>query len=155
MNYRLATSDDLELLVEMRLEFINVQVENDKYEDLRKNCYKHLFDKAFKANACEVVLAEDGDKCIGTGIVYYYDLIPSLYSPNGKKGYVTSMYVAPDYRRRGIGAEILEQLIERAKIRGVKEMFLNPSEMGRPLYEKRGFKDNHRDGMTLDLKNEK
>ena len=139
MKFRLATSNDLELLVEMRLEFINVQAADDKYEDLRKNCYKHLFEKAFKEKACNVVFAEDDGKCIGTGIVYFYDLIPSLFSPNGKKAYVTNMYVASDYRRRGIGSEILEQLIECAKKRGVKGMFLNPSEMGRPLYEKRGF----------------
>lgn len=150
MNFRLATSKDLELLVEMRLEFINVQAADDKYEDIRKNVYKHLFEKAFKENACDVVFAEDDEKCIGTGIVYYYDLIPSLFTPNGKKAYLTNMYVASEYRRRGIGSEILEKLIECAKKRGAKEMCLNPSEMGRPLYEKRGFKDS-RDGMTLNL----
>ncbi len=153
MDYRLATSDDLDLLVAMRLEFINVHAENEKYEELRKNCYSYFFNKAFKEGACDVVLAEEYGTCIGTGIVFYYDSVPSLFNPTGKNSYVTSMYVAPCYRCRGIGTEILERVIECAKKRGVTAMFLSASEMGRPLYEKRGFTDS-KNGMMLDLKTE-
>lgn len=98
-------------------------------------------------------MAEEDGTCIGTGIVFYYDSVPSLFNPTGKNAYVTSMYVNPGYRCRGIGTEILERVIKCAKKRGVTAMFLSASEMGRPLYEKRGFTDS-KNGMMLDLKAE-
>lgn len=153
MNYRLATSDDIDLLVEMRLDFINANGDDEKCEELRKNCYRYFYDKAFNEDSCDVVLAEEDGTCIGTGIVFYYDSVPSLFNPTGKNSYVTSMYVAPGYRCRGIGTEILERVIECAKRRGVTAMFLSASEMGRPLYEKRGFSDS-KNGMMLDLRTE-
>jgi GNAT superfamily N-acetyltransferase len=153
MNFRLATSDDIDLLVAMRLEFINVRGDNEKCEELRKNCYRYFYDKAFNEDGCDVILAEEDGTCIGTGIVFYYDSVPSPFNITGKNSYVTSMYVEPSYRNKGIGTELLERVIECAKKRSVTVMFLSASEMGRPLYEKRGFSDS-KNGMMLDLRDE-
>ena len=153
MEFRLATADDIDLLVAMRLEFIKVHASNERYEELRKNCYAYFYNKAFHEDACDAVLAEEDGNCIGTGIVFYYDSVPSLFNPTGKNAYITNMYVDPGYRCRGIGTEILEQVIGCAKRRGATAMFLSASEMGRPLYEKRGFTDS-KNGMMLDLKAE-
>lgn len=150
MNYRKATKEDIDLLVSQRLEFIKVYEDNEKYGTIKENCYTY-FKKAFANNTCDVVLAEENGTCIGTGIVFYYDSVPSPFNITGKNSYITSMYVEPSYRRRGIGAELLERVIECVKTRGVKVVFLSASEMGRPLYEKRGFTDS-KNGMLLDLR---
>jgi len=152
MYYRMATIDDIDLLVALRLEFIKVYEDNEKYETLKENCYTY-FNKAFTDDSCDVILAEENGTCIGTGIVFYYDSVPSPFNIAGKNSYITSMYVEPNYRRKGIGAEILERVIECVKMRGVKVIFLSASEMGRPLYEKRGFADS-KNGMMLDLREE-
>lgn len=150
MNYRTATTEDINLLVSLRLDFIKVYEDNEKYETLKENCYTY-FNKAFANDTCDVILAEENGKCIGTGIVFYYDSVPSPFNITGKNSYITSMYVEPSYRRKGIGAEILERVIECVKKRGVKVIFLSASEMGRPLYVKRGFADS-KNGMMLDLR---
>lgn len=150
MDYRLATKEDIDLLVSQRLDFIKVYDDNEKYETLKENCYTY-FHKAIANDSCDVVLAEENGACIGTGIVFYYDSVPSPFNITGKNSYITSMYVAPGYRRRGIGAKILERVIECARRRGITVMFLSASEMGRPLYEKRGFTDS-KNGMMLDLR---
>lgn len=152
MHYRLATKDDIDLLVTLRLDFINIHEGDERYEELKKNCYTY-FSKAYANDSCDVVLAEENGCCIGTGIVFYYDSVPSTFNTTGKNSYITSMYVEPDYRKKGVGKEILEQVIECAKKRGVTVMFLSASEMGRPLYEKRGFTDSKK-GMMLDLRDE-
>lgn len=150
MNFRLATADDIDLLVSQRLDFIKVYDDNEKYVEIKENCYTY-FNKAFANDSCDVILAEENGTCIGTGIVFYYDSVPSPFNITGKNAYITSMYVEPSYRRRGIGTEILERVIECVKKRGVKVIFLSASEMGRQLYEKRGFTDS-KNGMLLDLR---
>ena len=150
MQYRMATCNDIDLLVSQRLDFIKVNKDNEKYETLKENCYAY-FTKAFANDSCDVVLAEADGICIGTGIVFYYDSVPSPFNITGKNSYITSMYVAPSYRRKGIGAELLERVIACAKKRGVTVMFLSASEMGRPMYERRGFTDS-KNGMLLDLR---
>ena len=152
MQYRMATKADIELLVTLRLAFIHIQEDDERYGELKKNCDTY-FNKAYADNTCDVVLTEENGNCIATGIVFYYDSVPSPFNTTGKNAYITSMYVEPGYRRQGIGTEILNRVIECAKNRGVTAMFLSASEMGRPLYEKRGFTDS-KNGMMLELKSE-
>lgn len=150
MQYRMATKEDIDLLVTLRMDFINIQKDDDRYEEIRKNCYTY-FNKAYANDSCDVVLAEENGRCIGTGIVFYYDSVPSPFNTTGKNSYITSMYVEPGYRKQGIGTEILNRVIECAKKRDVTVIFLSASELGRPLYLKQGFMDS-KNGMLLDLR---
>ena len=77
---------------------------------------------------------------MGTGVAFYYHSVPSQFNPHGKNAYITSMYVAEHYRRRGIATQILDRLVQTAKTRGYRIFFLQESAMGRPLYEKYGFR---------------
>lgn len=148
MQYRLATSADIELLVSERLKFIEVDECNDNYSLIRDNCYTYFTD-SFANNSCDVILAEDDGKCIGTGIIFYYNSVPSAFNITGKNAYVTSMFVEPNYRRRGVGTAILNKLIEMAESKKYEIIMLNASELGKPMYKKVGFVDS-RNGMILD-----
>lgn len=148
MNYRMATYEDIDLLVEQRLKFIEVAENDDMYDVIKHNCYLY-FQKAFADNACDVVLAEDNDLCVGTGIVFYYDSVPSVLNVTGKNAYITSMYVEPGYRKKGIGRTIVEKLIDVAAARGYKIIMLNASDMGKSMYQKIGFVEIN-NGMILD-----
>ena len=50
-----------------------------------------------------------------------------------------NMYTAPEYRRQGIAFETLDILVKEAKSRGINNITLEATDMGRPLYEKYGF----------------
>ncbi len=55
-----------------------------------------------------------------------------------------NMYTRPDYRRRGVAYKTLDLLVKDAKSMGITDIFLEATDMGRPLYEKYGFfKMNH------------
>ena len=56
-----------------------------------------------------------------------------------------------DYRRKGISRRMVEMLIEEAKEKGVTEISLDATEMGRPLYEAIGFEKSHA-GMVMELR---
>lgn len=148
MNYRMATREDIDLLVSQRLNFIEVDENNTAYNEIRDNCYAY-FEKALTENTCDVIIAEDTGKCVGTGIVFYYDSVPSAFNVTGKNAYITSMYVAPDYRRQGIGSTILDKMIGVAMEKGYRIIMLNASDMGKPMYQKRGFVKTS-NGMILD-----
>ena len=49
------------------------------------------------------------------------------------------MYTAPAYRRSGIAFHTLELLVQEAREKGITQIALEATSMGRPLYEKFGF----------------
>lgn len=149
ITYRSATAEDSDFLIKSRLEFINVTNTDSNYELIKANLYKY-FEKAFKENQCDIILAEKESVVIGTGIVFYYDSVPSSFNPWGKNAYITSMYVNEGYRRRGIAATILDKLINIAKTKKYYIFILQPSDMGKPLYEKFGFFEGKK-GMLLKI----
>jgi GNAT superfamily N-acetyltransferase len=148
MEYRAACIKDINLLVEERLNFIGINENDVSYETLSRNCYQY-FEKALQDNMCDIILAEEDGECIGTGIIFYYLSVPSAFNITGKNAYITSMYVKAEYRRRGIGSAILEELVKKATTKGYEIIMLHASEMGRPLYERIGFTES-RNGMILD-----
>lgn len=151
MQYRFASAADIPLLTDQRLRFLEIAKTNPDHASMQQNLLRY-FNDAFAADTIDVLLAETGGQCIGTGIVFYYQSVPSTFNPEGKNAYLTSMYVAPEYRRQGVATAMVNRLMDKAKHRGYPVIMLNASEMGRPLYEKLGFRD-IQNGMILDIRN--
>ena len=63
----------------------------------------------------------------------------TYHNPSGCKAYIMNMYTKPEYRRKGIANNTLKLLVEDARSRGINEISLEATQMGRPLYEKFGF----------------
>ena len=138
MEYRFAAAEDVNLLVSMRLRFMNLSGTEENYAVIKENCHSY-FERALSAGQCDAILAEIRGVCIGTGVIFYYDSVPSTFNPEGKNAYITSMYVEPSHRRQGVAREMLNRLIRKAGERGYGVIMLSASDMGRHLYEKSGF----------------
>ncbi len=65
---------------------------------------------------------------------------PTYSNPSGKSGYVTNMYTRPEWRHRGLALMLVDHLVDAARNAGCAALYLNASAMGRPLYEKYGFR---------------
>ena len=76
-----------------------------------------------------LVAVDGSDRVIGAGSGISY----------GALGVVGNMIVDDSYRRRGIGAAILEGVIDFLGERGCTRLELSATDAGRPLYEKYGF----------------
>jgi GNAT superfamily N-acetyltransferase len=48
--------------------------------------------------------------------------------------------VEPDQRGRGVAHGLLDLAVAEARRRGVEYMFLHATAMGRPIYERRGWR---------------
>ena len=81
----------------------------------------------------------DNETFIGAGGVSFYQVMPTYHNSTGKKAYIMNMYTAPEYRRQGIALHTLDLLVKAAKERGVSQIALEATDMGRPLYERYGF----------------
>lgn len=70
----------------------------------------------------------------------------------GKLTYIQNLYVAPKYRRSGVGSRLLQKIIERAEKKGALEIHVVTRFDNEPairLYKKHGFQ-----GESLQLEKE-
>lgn len=141
LRYKFATMDDIEELVATRIQVLRAanqleesvdmsQVEAESYEYYKTA----LSDKTHIA-----ILVYDNDRCVGTGGVSFFKVMPTYHNPSGKKAYIMNMYTIPEYRRKGIALQTLDLLVQKAKEMGVAHISLEATDMGKHVYEKYGF----------------
>ncbi|MBE5914981.1 MAG: GNAT family N-acetyltransferase [Pseudobutyrivibrio ruminis] len=141
VEFRVATLNDLDLLTTSRIEVLRAANKLDASTDManvEKESYNY-YKKALEDNTHYAILVMEDDKFIGAGGVSFYSVMPTYHNPSGKKAYIMNMYTAPDYRRQGIAYKTLDMLVKISKERGINNISLEATEMGRPLYEKYGF----------------
>ncbi len=94
-----------------------------------------------KSGNRQVYIYKINDEFIGEGALVF-DTGDSDYTIPNKRVYVSRMIVKKEYRNRGIGGEILEFLIEKAKCMGFSEMTIGVDKNNvnaLRLYQKYGF----------------
>ena len=148
MNYRLCTKDDIPLMCEMRKRQL-MREGIDLSVDLDADLFRFFTDKMTDGSLVEWFLEEDGE-VIATAGILFIEFPPAYHNHTGIRGYITNMYTAPEYRRKGIATSMLRKLMEEAKARSVNRICLRASDMGTPVYEKFGFKESGK-WMDLDL----
>ena len=126
-----ATLAELELLVAVRCRVLRAanQLPEDTPLPEVESQTRTYYQKAFAENTHTAYLLWDGETLAGTGAVSYFQVMPTVHNPTGRKAYLMNLYTAPQYRRQGIAT----------RRRGVTAISLEATAMGRPLYEKFGF----------------
>jgi len=84
-------------------------------------------------------VAEDNGEIIATAAFLIVDLPPNFRIPSGKRAYITNVYTAPAYRKRGLASRLIEILKDEAKSVGLTNMWLFASDAGISVYRKVGF----------------
>jgi ribosomal protein S18 acetylase RimI-like enzyme len=141
-NVRKCRHDDLETLVEMRLEFLKeagllkdgedvTGLHGDIHEFIEKHLNKDL----------HLWLAETENEIVATGAVCVWDRLPSHAGKgNGSRiGYVLNMYTRPGYRKKGIASRILQQIMQFLQEESIPKVMLHALEDGKGIYKKFGF----------------
>lgn len=137
ISYKRLTEKELDDFIILR---INQLREEGATEDidlipaLKDYYHRHMKNKTFVS-----WLAMDGNKIVGTSGMSFVEKPPYFGCPNGKIGLLSSMYTARDYRRKGIGKELLGRVINEAKKYGCGAVQITASDMGVLLYSDFGF----------------
>ena len=141
LDYRKATTDDLDILTKTRIEVLraaNGLDDNTNMSRVEKET-RAYYENALANGSHTAYLVFDGDVFIGAGGISYYTVMPTFHNPTGRKAYIMNMYTRPDHRRKGIATKTLDLLIQDAKKRGVTSISLEATDLGRKLYERYGF----------------
>ena len=152
MDFRFATVDDAELLaqlrVAMRAERETLPPPADEKAFLKANI--DYFRSALSDGSYVGIIAEEAGSPAANGGICFHIHPPSYAVPNGKSACLLNMYTRPEFRGKGVAGKILAALVECAKNAGCCKVFLNASDMGKPLYQKFGFSDVANE-MVLDI----
>ena len=138
MEYRIASKDDIELLMSSRLEMLRIV--NDLPDD-------YVYSDGMISNSRRyflegdhtTVIVLDGDRVVACASICYIEIMPTFSHPGGKRAHLMNVYTSQKYRRQGIAKRMVSMLIKDAWERGATEISLDATQEGRPLYEKCGF----------------
>ena len=145
--YKIATSDDMELMMSSRLEMLKVVNDLDdtyEYSDEIVKSIREYFEKGDHTT----VLALDGKRVIGCASICFIYIMPTFDHPTGKRAHLMNVYTMKEWQRQGIARKMVSILIDEAWKGGVTEITLDATEEGRPLYERLGFAPST-EGMVL------
>ncbi len=142
IEYRMASIDDVEALVTLRVRFLNElydHSDDDETKILRESLGEY-FSEAIPSNDFIAYLAEYEGRVVGTGGMVLWER-PANYGAllSGKLAYLLNFYTIPEARKKGICTRLLEELVKEAKSLGLKYLHLNATEEGRSIYRKAGF----------------
>lgn len=141
LNFKRATIEDLEVLTETRITVLkaaNKLTEDVDMTEVKKQSNEY-YQEALKNDTHVAYLVFDNEEFVGAGGVSFFRVMPTFHNVTGEKAYIMNMYTKPEYRRKGIAIKTLDLLVAEAKRKGITEILLEATDMGRPLYEKYGF----------------
>lgn len=139
--YKRATLKNIDELVRTRIIVLRAanKLSNDADMSVVEQESYAYYKKALASEEHIAYLVYAEGKFIGAGGVSFYQVMPTCHNPSGKKAYIMNMYTAPDYRRQGVAFHTLDLLVRDAREKGISQIMLEATDMGRPLYEKYGF----------------
>lgn len=139
MEIRIATKEDIDLLMSSRLEMLKVV--NSLPADYQFDEVIVDESRDYFLNGDHItVLAIDNGEVIGCASMSFMRIMPTFGHPTGKRAHLMNVYTRNEYRRQGIARKMCEILIDETWKRGATEISLDATKMGRPLYESLGFK---------------
>ncbi len=144
---RIATKDDIELLMSSRLEMLKVVNNLPSDYEYTEEIVRESRDYFLNGDHITVLAIDDG-KVIGCASMSFMWIMPTFSHPTGKRAHLMNVYTRSEYRRQGIARKMVNMLIDETWKRGATEISLDATTMGRPLYESLGF-TNSTEGMVL------
>ena len=93
-------------------------------------------------------LAVEQEQPVGLVLVHLVEKVPNPVVEPETLGYVSSLYVRPERRDRGVGDALLRTAVDFCRDHGVESVVLWPSPRSVPLYERHGFQ---RSGHVMEL----
>lgn len=135
---------DIEELMTWRKEVI-VNVFNTVPDSYLLEANRHYYEKHIADGSHIAYAASKDGKNIGCGAICMTEELPSPDNPGGRCAYLMNIYVRESFRNHGVAHAIVGRLVEDAKTMGCGKIYLESTEMAKPIYREIGF--NNMDNM--------
>ena len=140
---------DVEIIARMRVQMLDEVTDEPLPWQLegsvRRFVWRHMQDRT-----CLGVVAEDEGRIIADAVIYLFETMPDEVNVRGLTAMLYNVYTLPEYRGRGIMAQMLPEVIRLAKEAGAVELKMTAEKKAIPLYERMGFHVND-DAMKMVL----
>lgn len=126
MHVRQATMKDLDNIVALRLALVREHSGNPVYKRIREDAdvrARALYTAQLRSDHEAIFIAERGLSTIG--ILRVVESAGSVLLDPPRYGYVSSVYVQPECRRRGVLKQLLVKAEQWCEARGIDEMRLH------------------------------
>jgi GNAT superfamily N-acetyltransferase len=105
--------------------------------------------KAMAEAAFRAWLACDRERVAGGGAVLISPWPAHPYDLECRRATIINVYVYPEYRRRGIARQLMQEILAWCKAAGLARVCLHASDQGRHLYETLGFEPSNEMKLSL------
>ena len=114
MLIREITPADVEIIARMRVQMLDEVTEDPLPWQLegsvRRFVWKHMQDRT-----CLGVVAEEDGRVIADAVIYLFETMPDEVNVRGLTAMLYNVYTLPEYRGRGIMAQMLPEVIRLAR----------------------------------------
>jgi len=153
MFIRKATTDDINDLIQLRIEYLTEHF--GTLDDRQLSQIRLQLDSYFKAHLQRdfiAYIAQDSGQSIASAFLVIQERPANPRFLTGQTGLLLNVYTRDKYRRQGIAKQLLIKVIDEARTLSLSYIELTTTEDGKHLYNSLGFIPNNRhDDMILKL----
>jgi len=102
-------------------------------------CRSWMEQRVGEGSAWRCWVAESEGRLVGTLWLQVIEKLPNPVNEKERHGYISSVYVSPDYRHAGIGGALLDVCLAECEGAAVDMVFLWATPRSRALYRRKGF----------------
>lgn len=142
MEIRRAEVEDLPIIVDMKINMFqevgSAALLQDNVEEKIQRTYADLYRED---KCCHFLAYDEEGRAAACGGAVIKEDVPFCFFKNPCYGYVIDVYCVPEKRRNGYASGIMTEILNWLEEKGVHNVKLKPSGVGRMMYEKMGFHD--------------
>lgn len=153
MNIYKATLDDINDLIQLRIDFLKMDKGFLSSKDetiIRKQLYNY-FEKHIPLGDFIAMIGESDNKIAATAFLILQERPANPSFITGSAATLLNVMTYPEFRRKGIAMKVIQALINDAKLLGVSSIDLFSTEDGKELYKKLDFIEPAYTAMRLKL----
>jgi GNAT superfamily N-acetyltransferase len=137
---RFATTDDVNDLAGLRFALYEEQDGTvAESADAYRSRFADFATRALASKDWRAWVARLGDRPVGAMWLHTVHRVPVPGKRAGPIGYLTNVYVVPQHRNSGLGAEMLDRITSWCGQEGFSEVIVWPTERSRSFYARGGF----------------
>lgn len=143
MKIRLAKKEDIDSLIKMRWDFTiehdtSGKVKKEDYGHFNRECREFLLG-AINGNSWYIWVVEQDKKIVSNIFIELVHKVPRPGRTTFPFAYMTNVYTLPDYRGKGIGSNLIEEINKWAKEQNYEFIIVWPSDESIDFYKRNGY----------------